>query len=156
MRIRSATFATLCLALLVTPAAPGAGQQPAAVDELVARAKQRVTRIDMAAFKTALGRIAEHPQHALVVDVREPDEFNAGHIPGAINIPRGVIEFRIWSWLGYPERTGTDTELYLYCGWGSRSALAASALQQLGLSRVVAVDMQLADWQAAGLPFTTP
>ncbi len=138
------------------PAAQGAGQQPAAVDELVARAKQQVTRIDMAAFKAVLGRIAEHPQHALVIDVREPDEFNAGHIPGAINIPRGVIEFRIWSYLGYPERTAMDTELYLYCGWGSRSVLAASALQQLGLSRVVAVDMQLADWQAAGLPFTTP
>ena len=154
MRILATTLPILCLALSAIPFARAAGQQPAVVDALVARAKQQVTRIDMPAFSTVLEALAERPGQALVIDVREPDEFSAGHIPGAINIPRGVIEFRIWSHLGYPERTGTDIDLYLYCGWGSRAALAAHALQQLGLKRVVAVDMQLSDWRAAGLPFT--
>jgi len=156
VRFHTYTLAVLCLATLLTAAGPAAGQQPVAVAELVSRAKQQVTLIDMAAFRTVLDRIGQHPEAARIIDVREPDEFSAGHIPGAVNIPRGVIEFRIWPLIGYPERAGTDIELYLYCGWGSRAALAASALQQLGLSRVIAVDMQLADWQAAGLPFTAP
>lgn len=80
----------------------------------------------------------------------------AGHIPDAINIPRGVLEFRIWSRLDAQPRPAGEIELYLYCGWGSRALLAAGSLQQLGLGRVVAVDMTLADWQAAGLPFTKP
>jgi rhodanese-related sulfurtransferase len=156
MRIHATTLALLCLAPAINPSVQAAGQPPAVVTELVTRAKQQVTLIDMKAFRVVVSGLAEHPQRTLIIDVREPDEFSTGHIPGAINIPRGVIEFRIWSHLGYPERTGTDIELYLYCGWGSRAALAASTLQQLGLSRVIAVDMQLEDWRTAGLPFTVP
>jgi rhodanese-related sulfurtransferase len=144
------------LALYLVCSAPllafAAGTQPAAVTELVAAARQQVTLIDMAAFR----KISETPGKALIIDVREPDEFAAGHIPGAVNIPRGLVEFRIWPFIGYPEHPDLATVLYLYCGWGTRSILAARSLQQLGLSRVVAVDMQLADWQAAGYPLTEP
>jgi rhodanese-related sulfurtransferase len=111
-----------------------------------------VTRIDMAAFS----KISASPGTALVIDVREPGEYANGHIPGAINIPRGVIEFHIWPFIGTPEHPNLAAEVYLYCGWGSRSILAARSLQQLGLSRVVAVDMRLTDWQAAGYPLTEP
>jgi len=144
------------LAMYLVCSAPmlafAAGTQPAVVAELVAAARQQVTHIDMAAFR----KISQAPGKALVIDVREPDEFAAGHIPGAVNIPRGLVEFRIWPLIGYPEHPNLATELYLYCGWGSRSILAARSLQQLGLSRVVAVDMRLADWQAAGYPLTEP
>jgi len=149
-------YARSLLAMYLVCSAPmlafAAGTQPDVVAELVAAARQQVTHIDMAAFR----KISQAPGKALVIDVREPDEFAAGHIPGAVNIPRGLVEFRIWPLIGYPEHPNLATELYLYCGWGSRSILAARSLQQLGLSRVVAVDMRLADWQAAGYPLTEP
>lgn len=76
----------------------------------------------------------------LLIDVREPNEFNAGYIPGAVNIPRGVIEFKInneafWeqAMLYMPL---VDEEIIVYCKKGKRSILAASALQKLGYSNV--------------------
>jgi rhodanese-related sulfurtransferase len=152
MRICSRALLALYLASSGPLLALADDPQPAAVAELLASARQKVTHIDMTAFS----KIFESPGNALLIDVREPGEFAAGHIPGAINIPRGLIEFRIWPYIGYPGHPGLDAELYLYCGWGSRSLLAARSLQQLGLSRVIAVDMRLADWQAAGHPLTKP
>jgi rhodanese-related sulfurtransferase len=148
--------AALCLGLSIIATGQAGAEQPAAVTEMVDRARQQVPRLDRAAFAQVLDRIAQQPRPALVIDVREPDEFAAGHIPGAINIPRGVLEFRIWPRLDTLQQPAGEIELYLYCGWGSRAVLAAGSLQQLGLNRVVAVDMSLADWQAAGLPFTSP
>ena len=152
MHIHARTVLLLLLSCFVSQPAPAAGPQPQAVAGLVAAARAQVTHIDMAAFR----KISETPGKAMIIDVREPDEFAAGHLPGAINIPRGVVEFRIWPYVGYPEHPDLATEMYLYCGWGSRSILAARSLQQLGLSRVIAVDMRLEDWQAAGFPLTEP
>jgi rhodanese-related sulfurtransferase len=152
MRFHLHTLPLLFLTCSIPSPALAAEPQPAAVTELVATARQQVTHIDMTAFR----KIGEAPGHALVIDVREPGEYATGHIPGAINIPRGVIEFHIWPFIGPPEHPNLAAELYLYCGWGSRSVLAARSLQQLGLTRVVAVDMRLADWVAAGYPLTEP
>jgi rhodanese-related sulfurtransferase len=76
----------------------------------------------------------------LLLDVREPNEFNAGYIPGAVNMPRGVVEFNIanqnyWdeAMLYMPLK---DEEIVLYCKKGKRSILAASALKKLGYSNV--------------------
>lgn len=76
----------------------------------------------------------------LLLDVREPNEFNAGYIPGATNIPRGVLEFKIdnqafWdnAMLYMPLK---DEEIIIYCKKGKRSILAASTLRKLGYSNV--------------------
>lgn len=142
----------LCLAVAAQLPARTAEPQPAPVSELVAAARREVTRIDMATFE----KISTAPGDALIIDVREPAEYADGHVPGAVNIPRGQIEFRIWPYIGYPDHTDPATAIYLYCNWGSRSILAARSLQQLGLTRVTAVDMRLEDWQGAGLPLTEP
>jgi len=152
MRLHARCLLALYLVFTGPLPAFAAEPQPAAVAELVATARQQVNRIDMDAFR----KISESPGEAMIIDVREPDEFAAGHIPGAINIPRGLIEFRIWPFVGYPEHPNLAAELYLYCGWSTRSILAARSLQQLGLSQVVAVDMRLVDWLAAGYPLTEP
>ena len=125
---------------------------PEAVTDLVARAKAQVTRIDIKEFKTIL----DSTKQPTVVDVRELDEFAAGHIPGAINIPRGVIEFKIWPYAGYPDKTDMNKRFYLYCKTGGRCSIAAKSLQDLGFTNLVVVDMHFADWQAAGYPVTEP
>ena len=125
---------------------------PQPLVEMIARAKARIKTIDMATFK----KILDSKQHAQIIDVREVSEYKEGHIPGAINIPRGVIEFRIWALTGYGDKMDKDIELILYCSSGSRCSMAARSLQELGLTNVTAVDMKLSDWQDAGYPLTEP
>lgn len=76
-----------------------------------------------------------------IVDVREPAEFAAGHIPGSVNIPRGVLEFEIdghpsVNCVKDPALAHRDQPIALYCRTGGRSALAAEALQRLGFREV--------------------
>ena len=126
----------------------GAQRYPSSVKDLVARTKAQVRTIDMAAFKSALDARAA----GLVVDVREPEEYRSGHVPGAINIPRGVIELAIWPHVGFPDATDLGKRITLYCGSGTRCILAAKSLQELGFTNAVAVDMRIADWAKAGHP----
>jgi rhodanese-related sulfurtransferase len=124
---------------------------PSSVRDLVARTKAQVRTIDMAAFKSALDK----REAGLVVDVREPDEYRSGHVPGAINIPRGLIELNIWPHAGFPDATDLGKRITLYCGSGTRCILAAKSLQDLGFTNAVAVDMRIADWAKAGYPLVT-
>jgi rhodanese-related sulfurtransferase len=77
-----------------------------------------------------------------LVDVREPQEFEQDTVPGAINVPRGLLEFSIDQ---HPalrhldEERLLDTPLMLFCGTGGRSALAAVALEKLGFREVYSV-----------------
>ena len=88
----------------------------------------------------------------LIVDVREPGEYADGHIPGAISVPRGLIEFRIWPHVGFPNNTDMHKTMTLYCASGARCALAAKSLQDLGFSNVTAADMWIEEWVGAGYP----
>jgi rhodanese-related sulfurtransferase len=121
---------------------------PPAVTQLVATAKRRIKTIDMATFKSAFDK----NEFGLLIDVREPEEFAKGYIPGAINVPRGVIELRIWPHIGFPDKTDMKKKMTLYCASGTRCVLAAKSLQDLGLSNVTAVDMRIDDWTKAGYP----
>ena len=92
---------------------------------------------------------------APVIDVREPAEYAAGHLPGAVNIPRGVLEFEVD---GHPavncQKAGAlghrDQPVVLYCRSGGRSALAAEALQRLGFTDPRSLAGGFAAWTAAG------
>jgi len=140
----------LVTAGLLGSATVGAQSYPPAVTRLIADARAHVKTIDMATFKSALDR----GDAGLLIDVREPEEYASGHIPRAINIPRGLIELSIWPHLGYPERFDPNARITLYCASGTRCVLAAQSLQGVGLTNVVAVDMRLADWAKAGYPIT--
>ncbi len=87
-----------------------------------------------------------------MIDVREPAEFAGGHVPEAINIPWGLIEFRIWSHVGYPDNLDKNQKIVIYCGTGARAALAAKSLPDLHFSNVTAVDMKIEDRQKSGYP----
>ncbi len=122
---------------------------PPAVAQKVQAAQKQVKTIGMEEYR----KIVENPGGTLIVDVREPNEFAAGHVPGAINIPRGVIEFKIWNQVGYPANTQLDQPIVLQCQSGNRASLAAQSLADLGFTRITAVVMSLDDWQTTGQPF---
>ena len=96
----------------------------------------------------------------LIIDIREPAEFQRGHIPGALHLPRGLLEFEIH---GLIERTAIDQnkppeeqDIVLYCGTGGRSALAAATMAELGYRNVRSMAGGVVAWNAAGLPLDTP
>ena len=109
--------------------------------DLVAAAKQQIQEVDVASAITIL-------PNALVLDVREPAEHAAGHLPGAVNIPRGVLEFKIDS---HPAFQGQqDAQILVYCQTGGRSALAVEVLQKLGWNHTVSLAGGFNAWSQAG------
>jgi rhodanese-related sulfurtransferase len=92
----------------------------------------------------------------LIIDVRQEDEFEDGFVPGAINVPRGLIEFRIWKQVGFPNATDMNKQMTLYCLTGGRCALATKTLQDLGFTNVSSVDMMWDNWVKAGYPVAKP
>lgn len=89
----------------------------------------------------------------LLLDVREPEEFVLGHIPGAVNIPRGMLEFAI---SGNPALQDLARPVAVYCKTSGRAALSAVALQSMGFQDVVSIAGGFDAWQAAGYPVDKP
>jgi rhodanese-related sulfurtransferase len=114
--------------------------------ELVAAAKANIREVNADEAKALLGK-------APVLDVREPGEFAAGCLPGAINIPRGVLEFQIGN---HPAFQGPESEILVYCQSGGRSALAVEALQKLGYTGAVSLAGGFKGWQESGQPTAAP
>jgi adenylyltransferase/sulfurtransferase len=88
---------------------------------------------------------------AVVVDVREAEEWSQGHLPGAVFIPRGYLEQRIEEKV--PDKT---REVIAYCAGGTRSALAAKTLQELGYQNVSSMAGGFGKWKEAGFTITVP
>jgi rhodanese-related sulfurtransferase len=154
MTRRKVTFlaAALLGAAIAFPGFVAAQNYPASVKEYVANVRKQVKTIDMAGFKT----VYDAKTNALIVDVREPEEYAAGYIPGAVNLPRGLLEFNIWSEVGFPDKTDVNKKIYLYCKTGGRCTLAAKSLQDLGFTDVTAVVMVFEEWKKAGYPVAVP
>ena len=87
----------------------------------------------------------------LVLDVREVDEWQEGHVPGALHVPRGNLEARIEALL--PDH---GAEIAVICAGGSRSAFATKTLNELGYTSVVNVAGGFSDWKRNGYEYTTP
>ena len=119
------------------------------VAELVLNARARIQEIAGA----ELPRWRE--AGAALIDVREPAEYATGHIEGAINIPRGVLEFEVQATPALDNVTDPalalcDRPIVLYCRSGGRAALAADSLQQMGFTRVVSLAGGIGAWREAG------
>ena len=115
--------------------------------DLVAAAKARVKEVPVADADEAI-RNAQ-----VVVDVREADEFAAGHLPGAVHISRGMLEFRF---SGMPALQARDIKVVLYCKTSGRAALAGVALQEMGYLNVQNIAGGFDAWVAAGKPVAKP
>lgn len=94
-------------------------------------------------------------QTACIIDVREPDEFARGRVPGSVNIPRGVLETKL---VNHPMVAGTaeplemlaTKDIYLICRSGGRSAFAAESMQKMGFKTVYSVAGGMLDWEKSG------
>lgn len=113
---------------------------------MVEAARERVPEVAPAASWERLqsGEVA-------MVDVREPDEVAAGHVPGAVLIPRGVLEMRVETAL--PDKT---RPLVVYCAGGNRSLVACASLVEMGYTSAASLAGGFAAWKTAGLPLVLP
>jgi rhodanese-related sulfurtransferase len=113
-------------------------------EKLVADAKNNITEIRPtdAATKVKSG-------DAVIVDVREKDEWDEEHIPDAIHLSRGTIELDIEE-----KVPDLNTTVILHCGGGGRSALAAESLQKMGYKNVRSMAGGFKAWKTTGLPTT--
>ncbi len=111
--------------------------------DLLQRVKAEIDEVGAA----EASRLLDEKEAPLVVDVRERDEWDEGHLPGAIHIPRGSLESRI-------EQAAADPSqpIVLYCSQGNRSAFAARSLGELGYSRVSSLAGGFTDWKRNGFP----
>jgi rhodanese-related sulfurtransferase len=122
--------------------------------ELVGRVKATIQECSVTEARDCVST------ETVLIDIREPAEFRRGHIPGAVHLPRGLLEFEIHGLVqrmlspevGAPE----EQPIVLYCGTGGRSALAAETLAAMGYRNVRSMSGGLVAWAQANLPVDTP
>jgi len=120
---------------------------PSAAD-LVAAAKSRIENLDPDALEQELSS-----GEAVLIDVREPEERESGAIPGSVNVPRGMLEFRADPASPYhQEPLDPGRRTILHCASGGRSALAAATLQDMGYANVAHLDGGISASKEAGKP----
>src|SRR5256714_2854972 len=114
--------------------------------EILRQIKSRIDEVDPAAVRDQVGN------GAVIVDVREPEEWSAGHIPGAVHVPKSYLESRIEG--AVPDRSG---HVVLYCASGNRSAWAARTLiEDLGYEHVESMAGGFTLWKDRGYDVETP
>ena len=109
--------------------------------QLVAEAMAQIQQIDIPATG------AHFTAGGAVIDVRESGEYLAGHLPGAVNIPRGVLEFKIGD---NATLANKNLPIVLYCKTGGRAALAAVNLQRMGYGQVRSLTGGFDGWVSGG------
>lgn len=115
--------------------------------DLVMAAKTRIQEVSLTESEQAI-RDAD-----VLLDVREADEYAAGHIPGALHASRGMLEFKLSN---NPELSSRDLKIVLYCKTSGRAALAACALHDMGYLNVQSIVGGIDAWVEAGKPVVKP
>ncbi|WP_019430139.1 rhodanese-like domain-containing protein [Limnohabitans sp. Rim47] len=115
--------------------------------DLVSQAKTDIREIALQEAEAAI------QQADVLIDVREADEFAAGHLPGAVLVPRGLLEFKL---SGTPALSSRDLKVVLYCKTSGRAALAAQTMQSMGYLNVSSIAGGFDAWVAAGKLMVKP
>ena len=126
-------------------------EQPVGLMDFVRAAKSCITEITPEQLKAKM----DAGESMLLIDVREPSEFEHGHLEGAHLVPRGIIEAAADP--GYPKHYpplsgGRDQQVILYCATSGRSAMAAAVLQMMGFDNVLNLAGGYTRWETEGLP----
>jgi sulfur-carrier protein adenylyltransferase/sulfurtransferase len=114
--------------------------------ELLQQTKARIREVDTAQAEQEIAKPG-----TVILDVREPDEYDQGAVPGAIHIPRGHLESQVESKI-----VDKDAPVVVYCAGGTRSAFAAETMTQLGYSDVVSVAGGFNKWKNEGRDWRVP
>src|SRR5467141_3823184 len=114
--------------------------------ELLKETKSQIREVDTAGAAEAIARPG-----TVVLDVREPDEYEQGALPGAVHIPRGNLESQVENRV--PDR---DAPVVVYCAGGTRSAFAAKTLADLGYTDVVSMAGGFNKWKNEGREWRVP
>ena len=115
--------------------------------DLVVAAKARILEVTVDDAEQAV-READ-----VLLDVREAEEYAAGHLPGAIHASRGMLEFKLSS---NPALSARDLKIVLYCKTSGRAALAACALHDMGYLSVKSISGGFDAWVNTGKPVVKP
>jgi rhodanese-related sulfurtransferase len=110
--------------------------------DLVAEAKKNIASISVSDAKALLDKGG-----ATFLDCREPKEYKSGHIPGAVNVPRGLLEFQIDKKI--PDK---NAQIIMYCKSGGRGCLACESIGKMGYKNVKNMDGGWKAWTKAGYP----
>lgn len=108
--------------------------------QLVEEAKKRITEVTPQQVR----EMRQRGEDAVYLDVREPNEYNLGHLPGAMHVPRGQLETKLEGMLP------RGRKVVVYCAGGSRSALAADTLKQMGYGDVASMSGGFRQWAESG------
>jgi molybdopterin/thiamine biosynthesis adenylyltransferase/rhodanese-related sulfurtransferase len=120
---------------------------PTTYTDLIADIRKRTKQVTLEQLKQRL----ETGQKLVLVDVREKDEWRGGFLPGAVSIPRGFLEIQAEQKL--PDK---NAHIVTYCAGGTRSALAAATLQELGYTNVETANPGFVRWKDLGFPVEMP
>jgi molybdopterin/thiamine biosynthesis adenylyltransferase/rhodanese-related sulfurtransferase len=120
---------------------------PTTYTDLIASVRKQTKEVSLDEIKRRL----EAKEPMVLLDVREKEENRAGYIPGSINVPRGFLEIQVEQRL--PDK---NAHIVAYCAGGTRSALAAATLQQLGYTHVETANPGFVRWKDLGYPMETP
>jgi len=115
--------------------------------DLVVEAKSQIREINCVQALELLN------EGVTVIDVRESDEYALGHLPGAINVPRGILEFKIG---GVPQAADPHSPLLIYCRTSGRAALSVVQLQKIGYSKVFSLGGGFELWNNEKQPVVKP
>ena len=115
--------------------------------DIVTQAKSQIQEIGIDQAEAAVR------EANLLIDVREYDEFASGHLPGAVHMSRGMLEFKMSA---NPELAARDLKIILYCKTSGRAALAALQLNEMGYQNVRSIVGGIDAWVAAGKPVVKP
>jgi rhodanese-related sulfurtransferase len=113
------------------------------VKEMLSSAKAAIKTVKAETVKAAIDK----KEKAILLDVRDASEFSAGHLPGAMNISRGTLEFNVFTKI--PDQ---NAKVYVYCKSAGRSTLATKTLNDLGYKNAVLMDDSYENWVKAGYP----
>ena len=120
---------------------------PTTYNDLIADVRKSIKTVTLEEIKRRL----EAKEPMVLVDVREKDEVRLGYIPGAISVPRGFLEIQIEQ-----KVTDKNAPVVVYCAGGTRSALAAKTLAELGYTHVESANPGFVRWKDLGYPMDTP
>jgi len=138
---------TLVVVTFVAPsfvlAGPEIQQVRANVENLWKPLKANLPSVTARDFK----KIMDSGEKFVLVDVRSESEYKAAHLPGAVNISRGVLE-----WVAPGKITNTDAKIYVYCRTGARSSFATKRLTEMGYTNVVNISDSFEGWVKGGYP----